>query len=183
MNALKQLGINTVNRSEVRYNCTTGQNNGKLESAAKIISSQRHIDESNQYLQHSTGNNSVTELLMIENLTDDEIIDESDASINELVNHSLEPPSLQYKCLEDNFKTIEKDLLNVHIQETHDAVDNSLTVDFTCGVCSLKFVESEDFHVHLKIHDESSSAKPKNIPGSNRENIDQMSIVKISLDN
>ena len=154
-NALSSLGSKTVKRSNVKYaggsthlwctRCdfaaksrTSLQKHKKSEHAVSFSSPSSSL----AIPQHqSTRNNTLTEALMVENMTVEGILDEETVS-----------EALKYTCLECNFKTKDKMHMDGHVKLVH-TIDDMEEVNLVCGTCSHKFTKEDDFNDHVKIHD------------------------------
>ena len=98
------------------------------------------LTEGSQFIQISyTRNNLVSELLMINDTT---VIEDGEINVNLLVDAVSE--NFQYKCFEDNYTTNKQNMMTNHVQLVHDSENTSLSVDYTFGLCRIKFVESDD---------------------------------------
>ena len=159
--ALHSLGSRRVKRSSVKYTagstflwCT------RCDFAAKTLSALEKHKKSSHVISfsgpsssstslalpkhQSTRNNSVTEVLLQENIT---ITDISKEGSNPGVENVL-----KYTCMECNFKTTSKSLMDEHVHSLHVSVQMD-EVYFICGICNHKFLKADDYNIHLKEHD------------------------------
>ena len=154
-NALSSLGLKTVKRSNVKYTggpthlwCTRCDFAAKSRASLQKHKKSEHAVSFNSPSSslaipqhHSTRNNTLTEALMLENMTAASISDEETVS-----------DALKYTCLECNFKTKDKLHMDEHVKLVH-ANDEIEEINFVCGSCSHKFTKEDDFNDHVKIHD------------------------------
>ena len=198
-NALEQLGEKVVKRSEVRYTCSMNLSCTECHFVAKNeLTLGKHKKTMHPtsvgMLKSSTRNNSMSELLMIEDNTiddlNDDTVDEATMIPDDMI--GTEAAGIQFKCLEDNFTASSKDKMTSHVQKAHDDKDMSITVDFTCGSCGIAFVESDDYEVHIKSHEIPSSiinspsetatdSEPIKVVENNRSNQRAPEIINIIL--
>ena len=158
--ALEQMGEKSVKRSDVKFSC----NSTALTDTALNKHKRPHHGENVVSISHpssSTRNNSFSEALMLE----DNTLEDTDTEIAE----TLEAPvhnsdNLQFRCLDDSFKTSKKVKLSSHLQIVHNAGNTSLAVDYTCGLCDITFVESDDYAKHLKSHERPEPGLSNNLP-------------------
>ena len=129
---IQKLGPNTVKRTNVKlqrgpiYSCQS------CELAAKSVpalNKHRKLDH-----RQSTGNNSVIESLMIEDLTVTELSHVDDKLIEE--------NSLKYRCKDCNVVAMSKRLIDVHVKTKHLA-EKEEKVRFVCTICQHEIVKTQ----------------------------------------
>ena len=150
------LGLRTVKRSAVKYkkgvsfpckqcdyackNISTLNKHKISEHALSFNTSQKSVGPP----RHSTRNNSVVENLMLEDL-----------STNDLPNETtnLEENGLKYTCMDCHFITISKTCMDNHVELLHPS-DKNEEVKFECTECKHEFSQEDDYDSHIKSHDE-----------------------------
>ena len=153
---LETQGAKRVKRSDVKYTggstflwCTRCDFAAKSRTALMKYKKLNHAVSFNSKgspstsialpQHHSTRNNSITEVLLQDNMNITDISDEEVTS-----------DALKYTCLECNFKTMVKNQMDVHVQFLHAGVEAD-EVNFVCGLCNHKFID--DFNKYVKTHD------------------------------
>ena len=158
---LEKLGTKSVKRADIKYKKGSSFPCTKCEHAAKSISAlNKHkrvehtssltipktSSKSIKITKQSTGNNSMIEPMMIEDVT---ITDLDCDSIN------LEEKSLKLTCNICEFVTHNKTFMDNHVNEKHVSKTNE-DREFPCMKCENVYNELDNYNIHVKTHDDRS---------------------------
>ena len=102
-------------------------------------------------LKHSTRNNSISEVLLQENVS---ITNLSKQSV------TIDANLFKYTCLDCNFATTEKAKLNDHVVKHHDCT-GIRNLNFKCITCNCEFDGEELYQSHVKTHDVVTVEQPQ----------------------
>ena len=151
---LEKLSTRTVRRSNVTYKGGEPFTCNKCEYASKTISNLNKHKKTEHTVSfnvpkarpgplQSTRNNSLTEPIMLE-----------DISLTALQNESItvDENSFKFTCLNCNFISLKQEVVDAHIREEHGANQNE-EVKFNCMKCGHEFDVIENYNTHLRIHD------------------------------
>ena len=109
----------------------------------------------------STDNLSVTEHLMVEdmsvNLTDeDEEINLHEVNTRTSETRKNESSVLAFKCKSDSFKTHNRSKLESHLENKHKVEDN-VCVNYACTFCDDNYLTIQELDDHLKVHSQNEN--------------------------
>ena len=150
---IKQLGPNTVKRSNIRYKKGEAFPCNNCDFAAKSIATLRKhrkneheqsFNSSKKSLSQmeSTRNNSIVERLMIEDVTITGLSGDD---------QPVEEVPLKYTCFECKYTTKSKQSIDEHVKLNH-GPELTEEVRFICKVCDHAFGELENYEIHEKTH-------------------------------
>ena len=150
---MKTLGPKRVKRSTVKYKGgSTFSCNGCNFTANTLTTLKKHKNAEHELsfnssslplqppLKQSTRNNSISEVLLQEDMTISNLS-------NQTPELTLEQPVFKFTCLECKFFTTEKVTMDDHVKSLHGKSN------FICRICEHEFLEEEDYNIHLKTHD------------------------------
>ena len=150
---MKKLGTKTVRRSEIKlrkgpsYPCQNCEHTAKSVIALKRHRKEEHIlslDISNKLAdqKQSTRNNSLVEMMMIEDLT-----------VNELTLRDTKPKEVSYKytCDTCDFVTLKKASMDEHVVKQHLNREDE-EVKYLCTDCKDEFDDAGEYEEHVSKH-------------------------------
>ena len=149
---LEKLDSKMVKRASVKYKKSSSFTCNKCDYAAKNINmlnkhkGEEHSSSFNSSKsilgpRHSTRNNSVTEYMMLEDLSSTEL---------EVEEINLDDNSLKYTCIECKYVTVRKEAMDLHVSNKHKSNENE-DVKFSCTKCGHDFNEAENYDRHSKL--------------------------------